>query len=219
MKKITQEEVEKFSNIPDNVFNQKVVSFLWDSSGLNSDNCNELLLKYKKIVNDVSLDFWLTYGTALGFYRGGDFIPWDDDVDSHVDGHRMLEVGVENIRQHFIKEGVVVRAKERGLNSKMSLFYKGVKMQLQGVYEKDGMMHAKLFHYPKEFYENYEIFVYRGEDYRLPGPKNEYLTFCYDENWNTPQDIKDWRNYMNPKQLKDEAWIYDYLSYHEGKKE
>ena len=155
------------------------------------------------------LDFWLTYGTALGFYRDGDFIPWDDDVDSHVDGHRMLEIGVENIRQYFISEGVVARAKERGLNSKMSLFYKGVKMQLQGVYEKDEMMHAKLFHYPKRFYENYELFNYKGETYKLPGPPDEYLTFCYDKNWNTPQNIPDWRDYMNPDQIKSKAWLSD----------
>jgi len=214
MKNLTEDEVRKLSGMPDAAFNQHV---LWDSTGLNPDNCNKILLIYKKVVNHFDIKYWLTYGTALGFYRSGDFIPWDDDIDSHIDGHKMLEVGVENIRQKFIDEGVVVRSKERGLNSKMSLFYGGVKMQLQGVYEQDGMMHAKLFHYPIEFYNNSQVFQYRGEEYTLPGPPDRYLTFCYDENWSTPQDIKDWRDYMNPKQLKSRRWLSDYDSYNANK--
>jgi len=179
---------------------------LWDDTHLNSDNCAELLLIFKKCMEHFNLEFWLTYGTALGFYRDGDFIPWDDDIDTHVDGGEFLEAGINNIKDYLIEKGVVVRSRERGLNSKMSLFYKKEKLQVQGVYEEDGMIHAKLFFYPKEFYENWQSFTYRGEKYRLPGPADEYLTFCYDKDWKTPQDIKDWRDYMNPNQLKDEAW-------------
>lgn len=205
--KMTFEQIAEFSNAPDDEFNKKMTDYVWDQTGLVADNCNEMLTIFRRVVDSFDVKYWLTYGTALGFYRDGDFIPWDDDIDTHVDGHRMIEVGVEEIRQRFIHEGVVARAKERGLNSKMSLFYLGVKLQLQGVYEEGGMMHAKLFQYPADFYNNAELFEYRGVKYPLPGPRDDYLTFCYDQDWAVPKKLSDWRDYMNPKQFKSPKWL------------
>ena len=44
--------------------------------------CDIILLKIiDKICRKNSLDYWLAFGTFLGCYRHGDFIPWDDDTD------------------------------------------------------------------------------------------------------------------------------------------
>ena len=51
----------------------------------------------------------------------------------------------------------------------------------------------------------------------MPGPPDEYLTFCYDENWKTPQNIPDWRDYMNFDQLKDPNWRASHMSHNSNK--
>ena len=215
-KAIPMDMVEKLSNCDEAIWRKKVFGPIWDRSGIDPDDANELLCKFKKIIDKLGIKYWLTYGTALGFYRDGDFIPWDDDIDSHLDAHQMLEVGLEKIKKEFMAEGIVVRCKDRGLNSKFSLFYKAVKMQMQGVYEENDTMHTKLFHYPAKFYKNRQQFEYRGNMYFLPGPPDEYLAFCYDENWREPKDIKNWQDYMNPAQLKDSTWRAEYNLHSRG---
>ena len=41
----------------------------------------EMINKINTIMNILDIKFWLSEGTALGFYRNNDFIDYDDDVD------------------------------------------------------------------------------------------------------------------------------------------
>ena len=41
----------------------------------------EMLLQLREFTNEHGLTFFLVGGSALGAYRHGGFIPWDDDVD------------------------------------------------------------------------------------------------------------------------------------------
>tara|TARA_R110000824_G_scaffold182970_4_gene363966 strand:- start:385 stop:1056 length:672 start_codon:yes stop_codon:yes gene_type:complete len=205
--------IKGFTNEQISYMNQsdysKISPFLWNKKGIDRNNATEALFKFKKCLDNFNLKFWLVYGTALGLYRDGDFIPWDDDVDTHVLSSEFVPIFYE-LRNFLIQNDFVVRAVHRGKGSKMSLFFKGIKLQIQGIYdfEKDPtMVQTMLFQYPKKFYENYETVNYKGEEFRLPGPKDEYLTFCYDDSWSTPQDIPDWKDYMNPEQLKDASWL------------
>ena len=215
-------KIRDFTNKEISFMNQrdynKISPFLWNNKGINVDDATEALFKFKNCLENFELQFWLVYGTALGFYRDGDFILWDDDVDTHVLSSEFVPIFYD-VRDFLIENDFVVRAVHRDLGSKMSLFYKGVKLQIQGIYdyEKDPtMVQTKLFKYPKRFYENHETFNYKGEVFKLPGPKNEYLTFCYDENWSTPQNIPDWKDYMNPEQLKDHGWLSAHKVHNRG---
>lgn len=42
---------------------------------------NELLQRIKKYADEINVDIFLFYGTALGAVRHKGFIPWDDDID------------------------------------------------------------------------------------------------------------------------------------------
>ena len=42
------------------------------------------LLMVKKVFDKFNVPFYLAYGTALGAYRDGDFLPGDDDIDLAV---------------------------------------------------------------------------------------------------------------------------------------
>lgn len=44
--------------------------------------CDAVLLKiFDKVCRKYNFEYWLDYGTLLGAYRHGGFIPWDDDLD------------------------------------------------------------------------------------------------------------------------------------------
>ena len=46
----------------------------------------EMLLKLKSILEANDIPFCLAWGSLLGCARHGGFIPWDDDIDIHIDG-------------------------------------------------------------------------------------------------------------------------------------
>ena len=50
----------------------------------------DLLFETQDVMDSIPMYFWLTNGTALGFHRDGDFIPWDDDIDIDALGPEMF---------------------------------------------------------------------------------------------------------------------------------
>jgi hypothetical protein len=215
------EDIRAFSEMKKDEFDQTRKDLgLWDTTGIDEKNATEALFKVDDCLKEKGIRYWLCYGTALGMYRDGNFIPWDDDVDIHTVASEFEPIFDELI-ETFINNGIICRAVKRDLSSKMSLFYKGIKIQLQGIYETEDMsdmIQTKLFKYPKRFYySNAQTYNYKGRDFTLPGPADEYLTFCYDKDWNTPQNIPDWRDYMNIDQIKDESWKFSH-NYHNNRK-
>lgn len=52
-----------------------------EESNLFRTKATLLLSKVKRILDELSIPFWLSSGTALGYYRECDFIPYSRDVD------------------------------------------------------------------------------------------------------------------------------------------
>ena len=82
---MTKDEAERYKigKLPKHVWDQVVHEF-WDKTGIDEDNATEALFKVDDCLKQKGLKYWLCYGTALGFYRDGNFIPWDDDIDIHT---------------------------------------------------------------------------------------------------------------------------------------
>tara|TARA_Y100001973_G_C5185698_1_gene327693 strand:+ start:1434 stop:2093 length:660 start_codon:yes stop_codon:yes gene_type:complete len=217
---LSKEERYYISNCSDTEWHN-IRTEMWDASGIDEQNATEALFKVDDCLKQKGLKYWLCFGTALGFYRDGNFIPWDDDVDLHAVASE-FEPLFDEIKDIFIENGFVVRAVKRNESSKMSLFYKKIKIQLQGIFETDDlpdMVQTKLFKFPKHcYYDKSQLFNYKGREFLMPGPPDEYLTFCYDENWNVPQNLSDWRDYMNVKQLKCTGWVSAHIQHNREKK-
>ena len=191
----------------------------WDRK-LDPVASKEALFIVDDCLKHFKLHFWLCFGTALGFYRDRNFIPWDDDIDIQVIADE-FEGKMDDVQEYLIKQGCVVRSVKRSSNSKMSIFVNGIKLQIQGINETPdlpNMVQMKLFKYPKKFYyETYQNITFADREFCLPGPPDEYLTFCYGKDWNTPQNIPDWRDYMAPEQLKDNHWLAAHRTHNERK--
>ena len=48
---------------------------------LKQDGCLKLLRMIDQVLRNAGIQYFLGYGTLLGAARGGNFIPWDDDID------------------------------------------------------------------------------------------------------------------------------------------
>ena len=177
---------------------------LW-SKKLDPTCAKDALFLVADCLEELGLRYWLCFGTALGLYRDGGFIPWDDDIDLQVED-AIFQDTMYDVKELLLENGCEkVRAVKRPTNSKMSIFYKGIKVQIQGITEttdSPDMIQMLLFQYPRKYY--YE--TCEGRNFTLPGPPEEYLKYCYGDDWNIPQNLEDWRDYMAPEQLKDAGW-------------
>ena len=52
----------------------------------------EMLKDFDKFCKEHNLTYYLAYGTLLGAVRHKGFIPWDDDIDIHMDGENYLKL-------------------------------------------------------------------------------------------------------------------------------
>ena len=63
----------------------------------------ELLRFIDNVCNKYGIEYWIDYGTLLGAYRHGGFIPWDDDLDISImrkDYEKLIEILPEEINQY-----------------------------------------------------------------------------------------------------------------------
>lgn len=65
----------------------------------------KIILEIDRICRKHHIDYALGFGSALGLYRYGDFIPWDDDADiviDYFDYERFIEACKKDLSKDFI---------------------------------------------------------------------------------------------------------------------
>ena len=148
----------------------------------------EHLKNVKRILDDSQAKWFLSFGTALGFYRDGDFIPGDSDIDVVVFAD---DFNYKELVDKFLKEYKHLRTvkdgdrdyqhcfqAEDGLIIDICLYYKDgdeYYTKAEGGDFRDKAEYIK----PKMFETKYGSFP-------MPEKIEEYLTDRYDD-WRTPK--------------------------------
>lgn len=194
-------ENEYISKIPNHQWQSIRNKYHIPNKGMDLEKAMEVLFEADDILKSLGIQYFLACGTTLGFYRGGGFIPWDDEIDIDI----FSEVFVpkfEEVKKEFIKNDFIARATFRGETSKMSVFKHGVKVAMGAIYD-NGKGYRCLLHtmVPSKFYEAPEIFIINGREFSMPGPISEYLTFYYGD-WQTIIKSYNPNEYLN----KDGKW-------------
>ena len=189
---------ESLSNLSEEKW-QLIRHFHYKPKHGNEDARAENLLSVVNVLNNVGLDYWLTNGTALGMYRDGRFIPWDDDTDLDVMEEKFIPV-FDMLKEKFMKAGFIVRAKTGLHKTKMSIFRFQEKLSLRGLYLDKTYRNNRYrlrqnYKYNRAFYEEADYINYRGIKYRVPHPIEKFLIYCYGRKWRTPMRSDNEREY------------------------
>ena len=160
------------------------------------ESAKEVLLEVDGIFKKLEINYFLSCGTALGIYRDGSLIPWDDEIDVELYSEIFVPQ-IDKLKEEFLNLGFIVRATKRGLTSKMSAFKKGVKVAMSAIYDNNKGYRCDLYQkFPSKFYENAVQFEFEGVNFTFPGPLDEYLTYYYGD-WKTPIKSYDPHEYLN----------------------
>ena len=202
--KPTKHEVEKYSYLcnasdfkcPGSKW-KKVKSLYCRKKNFDFDARTKNLLDSKSIFDKLGITFFLTEGAVLGAYRNNDYILWDDDVELDIFEEVFLE-RYDEICKAFMDESFIVRGKDYKFKSrpgeKFNAYRRGEKITVRGLfldpsYRENEFRLTNVYQYPRKFYENVGTIDFKGATFRVPTPIEEYLVYCYGEEWKTP--IKD----------------------------
>ena len=148
-------------------------------------------------VLDAHLEKWfLSDGAALGAVRGGDFIPWDWDVEITV----MTEEARSKARaicKDLKSRGLVIDRKDlTRTNLKIKVNGFGTSYEILGRYLKRGDIRARLLkELPARFFRQSEMATLRGHNFPVPSPVRDYLTVNYGD-WETPRRSSNHEDYL-----------------------
>ena len=171
----------------------------------------ELLQKYSEALNDAGIVFWLEFGTLLGYYRDGDFIAHDCDIDTgtYIENadrvyKALTKVGFQLVREYHVEDDAGLEQCYQYLHTTIDVFY----------FRKDGnCLYCNSFfpvlNMTKRKYRNkkcpfqvkridvpdtgYERAVFKGCSVYIPKDCERYLITHYGSSYRTPNPNYDWK--------------------------
>jgi len=148
---------------------------------------NKGLIEIKEILEKINLSFFLVGGVLLGAVRDKNFIKWDWDVEISV----FSEVALKHLSEIVnlsnasgFKTTIVNSSRE---NLKVKLIKYDNKYSIEGLYKKKQYRLRKNYKYPESFFTNLASINFLGENYLVPSPTSDFLTFVYGADWRTPR--------------------------------
>lgn len=151
---------------------------------MTKETGREALKEIKQIFKELKIVFFLNYGTALGIYRDGDFLPDDYDIDIGVFGMDKQA----QIEEAFIKRGWQIRTVGRRKWLHVPLRRGDVMIDIL-LYEIEGdhwrcwvKRDQPWMTFPSRF-NSYQRIKFDGEWYNLLSPIEEWLECIYTHMW------------------------------------
>ena len=177
----------------------------------------------KQVFDKYKVRFLVVYGATLGWYRDGNFLPEDDDIDLAVIdpidlktrkaiGWTLYDLGFKPQQIMFNvfgrmeiaemgyngddKSGIIVCEK----NTKFTIFFFGqpepCKMHEEEIVCVPKLGSLKLIASPSKFYKKLGEIKIGKQKYLCPAPIEDYLTFTYFNNWKDKTDRRHGHTYF-----------------------
>lgn len=155
-----------------------------------------------ELLKNINVESWLTDGTLLGFYREGDFIGHDGDVDLGIKASNwnekilpmMIDHQFELIRtEGTVENGLEYSFKKNGVSLDFFFFYQEGKNIWHSAWLKGIQLK---FSYP--LFPLKQV-TFLGELFMAPENEETYLLIKYGKGWKVPQ--KKWHWAFSPKNV------------------
>ena len=158
---------------------------------INKDKCFSIMCEIDDICKKHSVQYYFSEGTALGIYRSGDLIDWDDDID----------IGMEELQYNLFVEKCIPELVNRGyyllynyipaINSHLLSFLKnGQLIDIENVkvgkkcISKMGKLCDELLPHIQKLTKK----EWRGR--KFPVPEESYYVYLYGKDWRIPKKTK-----------------------------
>ena len=158
---------------------------------IDKDKCFKIMCEIDDICKNFGVRYYFSEGTALGLYRNGDLIEWDDDID----------IGMEDIEYDKFIEKCVPELVNRGyyliynyipaINGHLLSFLKnGQIIDIENVQvgkwciSKMGKLCDELLPHIKKLTKK----EWRGR--KFPVPEESYYVYLYGKDWRIPKKTK-----------------------------
>lgn len=130
------------------------------------DVADKVLNEFFSVAKSLKLSTCLVFGLCLGFVRDGKYIPGDNDLDVAI-------VTAANVLPAL--SGVLIKMGfKRG-----RMYHKNVH------FYRDNTLLDIYIRKPHGFYVQFDKIAYKGKDYAIPHPVEDYLERVY-ANWKVP---------------------------------
>lgn len=164
-----------------------------------------------KAIEELDINYFLCFGTALGIRRDGEIIKYDDDVDVGIFYEDLSKIDEDVINKAFsnnfkikvkaywncnnTKYPIIYQHKniKTGIVSDLYIFYDRPELQAKTLYIDGGERTGKGYIFP---YSKLNTIEYNGKTFNIMS--DEWLTHIYGE-WKTPK--KGDKGILKPKLL------------------
>lgn len=157
---------------------------------IDKDNSYKIMCEFDDVCRKYNVKYFLSEGTALGIYRDGDLIKWDDDIDFAMDEENSIKFEKYCVPELILKKYIYMNSISY-TNFNMLSFIKNyhtidVDRIIKGkkCTSKCGRLCDELFpHIQKIVFKKW-----RGR--KWPVPSDSYYEYLYGPDWKTPKKTK-----------------------------
>lgn len=177
---------------------------------MNRNIAKDNLEKFKQIMDEVEVPFFLLYGTLLGAVREKAFIAHDTDIDIGIyDGDRelfivalgrLIQEGFQLIRTKIPDDLVTIMRDDEYID--IGIFTKNIAAGKEIYkYQRNAIAASSL--------DSLESIIFYGSPYAVPKDREKLLCNWYGNDWRRPQknlpasdmDTKAWKKIANKYRL------------------
>lgn len=153
-------------------------------------NRHKFLFEVKDMLERNGVEYWIDFGTLLGFYRQGDFLDTDPDIDIGVkreDRDKVIEAMLE-ISQSYkvstrVENGCLVGYKIYCEDTwiDIAFYFKTGNKRIWTISQWD-----KVMVFDEKFFNELQDLEVKGVIFKIPNHIEELMVLKYGEDWKRP---------------------------------
>jgi phosphorylcholine metabolism protein LicD len=153
----------------------------------------KFLCKVKETLEKHKVEFWIDFGTLLGFYRQGDFLETDPDADIGVKRNEQDKV-VETIKELSKRYKIITRVENRYLAGykiicedtwiDIAFYFKCGDKRIWTISEWEQVMV-----FDEKYFNELQDLEVKGVIFKIPNHIEELMVLKYGKDWKRPFEL------------------------------